>query len=73
MQNVASKHKTQEGDKNLEFGNGFKLKLLPTYIHRKIYVNITVITKQKLIANTQKKMRKKSKHNIKEIIKPKRK
>lgn len=29
-------------------------------------MNIKVIAKQKLIANTQKKMRKKSKHNIKE-------
>jgi len=29
-------------------------------------MNITVITKQKLTANAQKKMRKKSKHNTKE-------
>ena len=30
------------------------------------YVNLTVPTKQKLIVNTQKKMRKEPKHNMKE-------
>lgn len=32
------------------------------YIHEMIYVNLKVTTKQKFIVNTQKKMRKKCKH-----------
>ena len=36
------------------------------YLRRKLYVNHTVITREDLIVNIQKKMRKKSKHNTKE-------
>ena len=36
------------------------------YLHRISYVNLTVTTRKKFIVNTQKKIRKESKHNTKE-------
>ena len=36
------------------------------YLHSMLYVNLIVITRKKLKVNTQKKVRKESKHNTKE-------
>ena len=36
------------------------------YKHRMLYINFMVTTKKKYIVNTQKNMRKESKHNTKE-------
>lgn len=58
------------GSKNIRFWNVLKFMLLSlkqtgSYIHGRLYVNVIVTTKQKLIASTQKIMKKESKHNTK--------
>ena len=53
------KHKTlEEGGKNVDFGissnlSCYQLKIY--YIHKMIYVNLAVTTKQKFMVNTQNK------------------